>query len=277
MLVCAACKALGEIARAGPLPLPLGDDDPQASTATTEEDDEGTSGQATEVVSTSADASAASPLLTKRLLVKRLLRLGRSVGSGKDKTTSASTRVNEAAVTCLGILSVGEFPHPCFEELLKGLCDISQVKSVELQFTVGSALCCTGMGPATDAAKDPWRWRDVDEPVSSQQLTKKLKLDDGSAAGGDGTGTTAGLARAIDVILDKWTRHPLSWRRQSAGIWLVSLVKHCSKSPDLVPRLQRIQMSFSNLLSEGDEFAQDVASKGLGLLYDIGDEATKAR
>jgi hypothetical protein len=123
------------------------------------------------------------------------------------------------------------------------------------------------MGRSSEAARDRWRWRD--DPVSDESsAAKKIKLDAEAEA--------HGLAAVVDAVLTKWSRHPLSWRRQAAGIWLVSILKYCSESRDLQPRLHRIQGSFSNLLAEGDDFAQDVASKGLGILYDIGDEETKA-
>jgi len=258
-LVCAACGSIGEVARTTRLPLPVGGDDDDD---TSEHRATGGAGPAS-VAPGSVSTVTSVRGLTKRSLISKLLRLSKSTG---PKGASTSTRVNEAAVHCLGLMSVGEYPHGCFEELLAGLCDTSSVKSIELQFTVGTALCCTGMGPASLAAIDRWRWRDNEVVVES--AAKKARLD------ADAPKPRLGVA--IDGILEKWARHPLAWRRQAAGIWLVSILKYCSDSPDLPPRLQRIQGSFSNLLSEGDEFAQDVASKGMGLLYDIGDSDTKA-
>lgn len=191
-------------------------------------------------------------------IIRRLLRLSRSEGSA---------RVNEAAVHCLGSLSVGEFPHPCFKILMSGLCEASAVKSIELQFTIGQALAVTGMGPKSEAARDRWRWKDT---LRAEELSaaKRQKLDP--------TPITSSVSSVVDTILSDWSRHPLAWRRQAAGIWLVSILKFCRESPELQSKLHRVQGSFSNLLAEGDDFAQDVASKGLGILYDIGDEETKA-
>ena len=36
------------------------------------------------------------------------------------------------------------------------LCGCPQIRQVELQFTVGEALSCTGAGRASEVARDPW-------------------------------------------------------------------------------------------------------------------------
>ncbi|KAG7238365.1 hypothetical protein INR49_030962 [Caranx melampygus] len=61
--------------------------------------------------------------------------------------------------------------------------------------------------------------------------------------------------------------------RQAACIWLLSLVKKLSQHKEIMSHLKEIQVAFISVLSDPDELSQDVASKGLGLVYEMGGEA----
>ncbi|XP_031695203.1 proteasome adapter and scaffold protein ECM29-like [Anarrhichthys ocellatus] len=61
--------------------------------------------------------------------------------------------------------------------------------------------------------------------------------------------------------------------RQAACIWLLSLVKKLSQHKEITSHLKEIQVAFISVLSDPDELSQDVASKGLGLVYEMGGEA----
>eukprot|EP00040_Diaphanoeca_grandis_P033522 m.205696 g.205696 ORF g.205696 m.205696 type:complete len:976 (-) comp32922_c0_seq1:267-3194(-) len=129
LVVCAACRALGTLAQCTPLPLPEGElvansDGKQVEVETTD--------------------------LTKLKVINKLLNL--SIVKSKSK----STRINEAAVLCLGNFSIGEFPGPHFEYTLAGLCAVGEVKNIELQFSVGLALSCVSVGPLCTVALDTW-------------------------------------------------------------------------------------------------------------------------
>ena len=143
LIVCAACKALGALGQVTALPFADEDEEDEA---------EGAEAPAADVPRVDDEAAAPAPdsALTKTGVIKKLLKLC------VVKTKSKSTRINEAAILCLGSLSIGEFPHSHFEVLLSGLCAVAEVKNIELQFSVGQALCSTAVGPLCTVALDTW-------------------------------------------------------------------------------------------------------------------------
>jgi len=58
-------------------------------------------------------------------------------------------------------------------------------------------------------------------------------------------------------------------------IWLLCIVKYTSKLPYIQDKLPDIHATFSYLLADRDEFTQEVASKGIGLVYDLGNDKVK--
>ncbi|CAJ1971242.1 unnamed protein product [Sphenostylis stenocarpa] len=63
--------------------------------------------------------------------------------------------------------------------------------------------------------------------------------------------------------------------RCAGTVWLVSLIKYCSNHPTIQQMLPEIQEAFSHLLGEQNELTQELASQGMSIVYDIGDENMK--
>lgn len=57
--------------------------------------------------------------------------------------------------------------------------------------------------------------------------------------------------------------------RQAISIWLLAIVQSCSVRAPILNRRKTLQMAFTHLLSEDNELVQDVASRGLGLVYNL--------
>ncbi|OXB60778.1 hypothetical protein ASZ78_016829 [Callipepla squamata] len=76
----------------------------------------------------------------------------------------------------------------------------------------------------------------------------------------------------LDIILNKHIVSPNPHVRQAACIWLLSMVKKLSTHKAIKSHLKDIQSAFVSVLSDSDELSQDVASKGLGLIYELGSE-----
>jgi proteasome component ECM29 len=314
MLICAALRALGEVGRHAALPLPLGkkpedkssvvdaatsdDQEPQAKRA--KDDTDGASGgggvnatssggaataagvaatmDAAESPMDAADSSpntavAAANTHTKRSVMEKLLKL-----AAKE---SSAGNIREAAVTSIGTLCIGDWPHPHFNLVLEGLGNLAKVKTVDVHFSVGITLCCLGAGKDTTAAVDPWHLSDpaADKAAVAVAAPTAMAVDDANEPGSDADVCPApgdALATVLSNILDVWVPHPRAGSRQAAGIWLMTLLKNCGEHVAVLSKLQQIQQAFTGLLSEGDEFTQDIASKGVGLLYELGDEETKA-
>uniref|UniRef100_A0A8C5VKA6 Ecm29 proteasome adaptor and scaffold n=2 Tax=Euarchontoglires TaxID=314146 RepID=A0A8C5VKA6_MICMU len=211
LLAIAACTALGEIGRNGPLPIP-------------------------------SEGSG----FTKLHLVESLLN---RIPSSKE-----TNKMKERAIQTLGYFPVGDGDFPHQKLLLQGLMDSVEAKQIELQFTIGEAITSAAIGTSSVAARDAWL-------VTEEEYTPPA-----------GAKVNDVVPWVLDVILNKHIISPNPHVRQAACIWLLSLVRKLSTHKEVKSHLKEIQSAFVSVLSEHDELSQDVASKGLGLVYELGNE-----
>uniref|UniRef100_A0A8C7ZSZ0 Ecm29 proteasome adaptor and scaffold n=1 Tax=Oryzias sinensis TaxID=183150 RepID=A0A8C7ZSZ0_9TELE len=183
---------------------------------------------------------------TKLSVVENLLA---RIPSGKE-----SAKMKERSITTLGYLPVGDADFPHQKKLLQGLMDSVEAKQVELQFTVGEAITSAAIGTLSGAARDPWTCRE-DQFIPPHNV----KSNDV-------------VPWVLSSILSKYVPSQNPHVRQAACIWLLSLVKKLSHHQEITTHLKEIQIAFISVLSDPDELSQDVASKGLGLVYEMGGE-----
>ncbi|XP_033636669.1 proteasome adapter and scaffold protein ECM29-like [Asterias rubens] len=239
LLSTAACIAIGEITRNGALPLPDGDTVQQSAAANgmddTKEDKKGKS------------ASKDGPF-TKRLVVQKLVE--------KLQSSKVATKVKEQAASCLGHLPIGERDFPFTQDVLEGLLKSASIKEVELHFSVGNALSHAALGPASPVSRDIWTQEQNNgtEAVQSPEGASGERRD--------------WLEWLLTRILQEEVTNQNPHRRQAVCIWLLSIVQQCGSSLATQKRMQDIQQAFVNFLSEREELTQDVASKGLSLVYE---------
>ncbi|KAI7810407.1 proteasome adapter and scaffold protein ECM29 [Triplophysa rosa] len=171
------------------------------------------------------------------------------IPSGKE-----TGKMKERAIQTLGFLPVGdgEFPHQ--KKILQGLMDSVEAKQVELQFTVGEALTNAAIGSCSGAARDVWTC--TEDQYCPPDNAKNNDI----------------VPWVLNSVLSKYIPSPNPHVRQAACIWLLSLVKKLSHHKEIQSHLKEIQAAFISILSDPDELSQDVASKGLGLVYELGGE-----
>ncbi len=63
--------------------------------------------------------------------------------------------------------------------------------------------------------------------------------------------------------------------RCAGCVWLLSLVSYTGKHPKLMPLLPDIQEAFSHLLGDPNELTQEMASRGMSVVYSLGDESAQ--
>uniref|UniRef100_A0A3Q3RQQ8 Ecm29 proteasome adaptor and scaffold n=1 Tax=Mastacembelus armatus TaxID=205130 RepID=A0A3Q3RQQ8_9TELE len=129
-----------------------------------------------------------------------------------------------------------------------------KAKQVELQFTVGEAITSAAVGTSSRAARDPWTC--TEDQYSPPHNVKNNDV----------------VLWVLNSILSKYIPSQNPHVRQAACIWLLSLVKKLSQHKEITSHLREIQVAFICVLSDPDELSQDVASKGLGLVYEMGGE-----
>uniref|UniRef100_A0A3P9P601 Ecm29 proteasome adaptor and scaffold n=2 Tax=Poecilia reticulata TaxID=8081 RepID=A0A3P9P601_POERE len=172
------------------------------------------------------------------------------ITSGKE-----SLKMKERSITTLGYLPVGDPDFPHQKKLLQGLMDSVEAKQVELQFTVGEAITSAAIGTSSGAARDPWTC--TEDQYSPPHNVKNNDV----------------VPWVLNSILSRYIPSQNPHVRQAACIWLLSLVKKLSQHKEITSHLKEIQIAFISILSDPDELSQDVASKGLGLVYEMGGEA----
>jgi len=212
LLLGSGCLAIAELGRCGPLPLPDSCD---------------------------SDSSEQSKLS----LVTKLLAL--------VKSNKTSMRVRERAALAAGSLCLGDTNFPHRRVLLESFIELaSEVKDVELHFTIGDALVHCALGPLSPTARDIWT-------VSEEDFSP---LDSGAGA--------EELEWLVIQLTEKLTRSTHPNIKQASCLWLLALVKHCMSQAAVQAKLLDIQGAFMGLLGDNNDLVQDAASKGIGIVYE---------
>ncbi|KAJ0985238.1 hypothetical protein J5N97_003594 [Dioscorea zingiberensis] len=63
--------------------------------------------------------------------------------------------------------------------------------------------------------------------------------------------------------------------RCTGTVWLLSLIMYCGYDPKIQQLLPEIQEAFSHLLGEQNDLTQELASKGMSIVYELGDPSMK--
>ncbi|KAF9960381.1 hypothetical protein BGZ65_012418, partial [Modicella reniformis] len=164
-------------------------------------------------------------------------------------------KTQEHAIASLGHIGVGN-PDQVVD-ILAFLYDFGpkQTKQTEVNFTIGEAVACMGSGWQCSAM-------DVFADVADKQPAQ-------------GEVDLAVMDGILKTTLGEMGTSPRAATKKAASIWLLSLVKFCSAHPSVKAELEKIHAVFSSLLSDRDELTQEVASKGIGLVYELGDQSLR--
>ena len=176
---------------------------------------------------------------------------------GTDENIEAlvkdAKKEQEAAVAALGRLAWASSVNgqsDSVEKILGQLYALQDVKRPELHFAVGEALAVAATGwrsTSTIAEFDV----DAELPFQSEDQTLLQNI----------------LARVIENC--KATKPSL---RKASAIWLLCLVQYCGTEEALRSQLRKCQVAFARLLSDRDELVQESGSRGLSLVYEMGDK-----
>ncbi|KAI8907835.1 proteasome stabiliser-domain-containing protein [Gorgonomyces haynaldii] len=177
--------------------------------------------------------------------------------------TNKEPKIQEEAILALGHLCLGTTSlTPSALEAIKQL-PMSLSKSVELHFNLGETISCLLFGFDALHMKQYLDIPSVHFPSSptSGLVNGPKPLPD---------------LEFIKHIIEQCAPTASTANRKAASIWLMCLVKFCGHL-SLRNSLLDVHQAFSNLLADRDEFVQEMASKGIGLCYEIGDQQLKDR
>jgi proteasome component ECM29 len=177
--------------------------------------------------------------------------------SVKSKLVENAKKEQESAINALGqvtlILPNGADDRSAFNEVLTSLYDLHEIRKPEVQFTVGQSLCTAAAG-----------WK-------SKSLIGEFDVDGQSP---EATISTSILSEMADKLIADCRASKPSLRKASA-IWLLSLVKDCGHLEEIQTRLRNCQAAFTSLLADRDEVVQESGSRGLSLVYEMGDQSLR--
>ncbi|RNA28279.1 proteasome-associated ECM29 -like protein, partial [Brachionus plicatilis] len=191
----------------------------------------------------------------------------------KIQTTKETNKLKEKAATSLGfmclnkyILLNGEEPTFSIEDkkiasfnkfVAQRLLDSCQAKQIELHMAIGEALVNAVLGSLSDAIQNPWTNEKMHQADTNEFSNENIEWL---------------LTELVNNYMPNQNQH----LRQAACLWLLILVKKSSnKSKIIKNHLAKIQDAFIERLSESDEVSQEVASKGVGVIFDLADKDHK--
>jgi proteasome component ECM29 len=139
------------------------------------------------------------------------------------------------------------------ERALAGLYALHDIKRPELQFAIGEALSVAAAGWHSKATIAEF---DVDVARPSQSVGEVM------------------LDSMLDKIIND-SRNTKPSLKKASAIWLFCLIQYVGETPSVQSRLRQCQSAFARLLSDRDDIVQETGSRGLSLVYEMGDKNLK--
>ena len=256
------------------------------------------------VFETVPETGPPAPEGTVDLVVERLLKVMRLSDEG------AAQRAARAA----GYVVAGGCEWRDAEKLLDGLFKMSKRKNEETQLAVGEALCFAFGGVAPSAADVLFGSFTTLEGANKLRLGDDAEADEKNAAEADEkkkpetpetpgvapiVGASAASAAAkipaaaapaamavptpndtaceaiLSAIFDAYLYSSRPEERCAACTWLLAIVTHARRHAKLVSMLPEIQEAFGSLLGDQNELTQEMASRGVSVVYELGTEAQR--
>jgi len=191
--------------------------------------------------------------------------------------------VSKFAARAAGHIMLNDARESTTSVLLPSLLSLCEVKNDDAQFTIGEAIACAWGGANVNADKvlntsfttlnAEVKARFIEGEVSPA----KMDVDEVKIRVENYDSTTDPRrhvhSAVIDAIFNQYIYSSRVEKRCAACIWLLSLVMHTENHPRILSMLQDAQEAFGSLLGDPNDLTQELASRGMSLLYDMGDES----
>jgi proteasome component ECM29 len=200
--------------------------------------------------------------------------------------------VVERAALALGQLALGIAEgEPLRRTLYEKLLATQQLAHIESHFAIGAALATVLGGGTARCVRSPFAPSSLADEAAESERERDGESDEwheiereGGAAprigarelvGADGALVEQCMRELMTRVIAP-TASPVS--RVSGSVWLLTLVKFLAAHPSVRARLRDTHVAFAWMLSDANELAQEVAARGLSLVYELAhdDEATRA-
>ncbi|KAJ3256608.1 hypothetical protein HK103_005242 [Boothiomyces macroporosus] len=169
-------------------------------------------------------------------------------------------KVQEMAIFSLSHLALGtEFIAKPVLDLMLTLPSLL-AKHVELQFNIGEALCSLLF---KFHSLNMLRYLDIADVTFPPNEFQAYKVNE------------ALLEEYMNKIFALVAPAQNAINKKAGCIWLLCITKYGKNTPFIQKNLLQLHQNFSDLLNDKDDFTQEIASKGIGLIYEIGDADMK--
>uniref|UniRef100_A0A182JBI6 TOG domain-containing protein n=1 Tax=Anopheles atroparvus TaxID=41427 RepID=A0A182JBI6_ANOAO len=182
------------------------------------------------------ESSEKGSVTTKAVLLETLMTL---LQSGHTKA-----KIREDAAHCIGCLAVGDREYYARKVLTRFLGLLKMTKDPALHIAMGQALAYTLQG------------------------LPKAETADGTVGNVDDDTLTWFL-----IELVKQVNETHAYLKQACAIWLLAVVKNCTQRRPVHENRQILQLALTDLLWEDNELIQDVASRAMGIIFSLSDDA----
>ena len=187
------------------------------------------------------------------LCLPQATQLGIETDENIEALVKDAKKEQEAAVAALGRLSWAssiDGRSESAKKVLEHLYALQDIKRPELHFAVGEALAVAAAGWGSTSTIAEF---DVDAKLPSRSENQNSLQDI--------------LARVIENC--KAAKPSL---KKASAIWLLCLVQYCGTEDAVRSQLRQCQVAFARLLSDRDDVVQESGSRGLSLVYEMGDK-----
>ncbi|GLU18926.1 hypothetical protein SLE2022_352020 [Rubroshorea leprosula] len=182
-------------------------------------------------------------------------------------------------VISLGHVCVKETSSPHLQIALILIFSLCRSKAEEILFAAGETLSFL-WGGVLVTAHEILKTNYTSLSMSSNFLIGDMNLSLSNFSPIENSGDSEDAHIAVrDTITKKLFNDLLCSNRKEercAGtVWLVSLTMYCGHHSAIQKMLPEIQEAFSQLLGEQNELTQELASQGMSIVYELGDESMK--
>ncbi|XP_039748644.1 proteasome-associated protein ECM29 homolog [Pararge aegeria] len=242
LLVSTSCTAISILVRCSALPLP--NSSPNQDSLMVSENP---------FKINQSDSAISEGEVTKFSVAERLFKI---VGNAK-----IPSKVKERSLYTLGLMCTGE--RLVFsKQIVRGFLQMAKdSKEFEIHLQIGESLVLCVEGINSNENRDLWTELPKEGEAKIKDIEAQKENDD--------------LLKWLLLELFKIGKHPHPHSRQATSIWLLALLKNCPDREPIKSSLQQLQDTFMDYLSENSDIVQDVASKGLSLVYQNSDENQK--
>ena len=180
----------------------------------------------------------------------------------KLANTCKEAKVQEKATLALGHLTiplVKKSHTTLVQKIVDALYTTADTKQVELAFASGEAWSVLAFGWDSQSMQ---KYKDMSDMPILQNVESNANEE-------------YAFQPVIDKMIRTYVTSNRSWYRKAACIWLLSILKFGKDQALVKTNLGNMHASFSRLLADREDFTQECASKGLGLVYEYGDAKIK--